>query len=164
MHDRDETGIMAMIFIIAAALTFFPSLGLLVAAVPRSFGPWGLLCLMIAPGPVVLVALRFYRAILPLAVATMSEHKLLHEQRRHFEEKKSGPMRWIGLLTSFAAIGIGAGSLAAGRLSGDKVELGLAPIGSIGMGVFAILLSRSDAFEESTTGGLALLAGREEGL
>jgi acyl-[acyl-carrier-protein]-phospholipid O-acyltransferase/long-chain-fatty-acid--[acyl-carrier-protein] ligase len=51
--------------------------------------------------------------------------------------------RWTGILTTFAAVGIAAGSLAAGRLSGDKVELGLAPIGSIGMGVFAILLSRS---------------------
>src|SRR4029077_18858969 len=50
---------------------------------------------------------------------------------------------WVGVLTTFAAIGIGIGSRAAGRLSGDKVELGLAPIGSIGMGVFAILLSRS---------------------
>src|SRR4029077_14712520 len=50
---------------------------------------------------------------------------------------------WVGLLTAFAAIGIGAGSMAAGRLSGDKVELGLAPGGSIGMGVFAILLSQS---------------------
>jgi len=50
--------------------------------------------------------------------------------------------RWVGILTTFAAVGIAAGSLAAGRLSGDKVELGLAPIGSIGMGVFAILLSR----------------------
>ena len=52
---------------------------------------------------------------------------------------------WVGVLTAFAAIGIGAGSLAAGRLSGDKVELGLAPIGAIGMGVFAIALSRSGA-------------------
>src|SRR6266850_6715482 len=51
--------------------------------------------------------------------------------------------RWTGVLTTFAAIGIAIGSLAAGRLSGDKVELGLAPIGSIGMGVFAVLLSRS---------------------
>jgi acyl-[acyl-carrier-protein]-phospholipid O-acyltransferase/long-chain-fatty-acid--[acyl-carrier-protein] ligase len=50
--------------------------------------------------------------------------------------------RWIGLLTACAAVGIGLGSLVAGRLSGDKVELGLAPIGSIGMGVFAIVLSR----------------------
>jgi len=50
---------------------------------------------------------------------------------------------WVGVLTTFAAVGIGAGSLAAGRLSGDKVELGLAPIGSIGMGVFALFLARS---------------------
>jgi acyl-[acyl-carrier-protein]-phospholipid O-acyltransferase/long-chain-fatty-acid--[acyl-carrier-protein] ligase len=50
---------------------------------------------------------------------------------------------WVGVLTAFAAIGIGAGSLLAGRLSGDKVELGLAPIGSIGMGLFAIALARS---------------------
>jgi acyl-[acyl-carrier-protein]-phospholipid O-acyltransferase/long-chain-fatty-acid--[acyl-carrier-protein] ligase len=50
---------------------------------------------------------------------------------------------WVGVLTAFAAIGIGAGSLAAGRLSGDKVELGLAPIGAIGMGVFAIALANS---------------------
>src|SRR5213079_622406 len=54
---------------------------------------------------------------------------------------------WVGVLTTFAAIGIGIGSLAAGRLSGDKVELGLAPIGAIGMGIFAIALGRSgDSF------------------
>jgi acyl-[acyl-carrier-protein]-phospholipid O-acyltransferase / long-chain-fatty-acid--[acyl-carrier-protein] ligase len=51
--------------------------------------------------------------------------------------------RWVGVLTTFTAIGIAAGSMAAGRLSGDKVELGLAPIGSLGMGAFAILLARS---------------------
>jgi acyl-[acyl-carrier-protein]-phospholipid O-acyltransferase/long-chain-fatty-acid--[acyl-carrier-protein] ligase len=50
---------------------------------------------------------------------------------------------WVGVLTTFAAIGIGAGSMAAGRLSGDKVELGLAPIGAIGMGVFAVALAYS---------------------
>jgi acyl-[acyl-carrier-protein]-phospholipid O-acyltransferase/long-chain-fatty-acid--[acyl-carrier-protein] ligase len=50
---------------------------------------------------------------------------------------------WTGVLTTFAALGIAAGSLAAGRLSGDKVELGLAPIGSLGMGFFAVLLSQS---------------------
>jgi acyl-[acyl-carrier-protein]-phospholipid O-acyltransferase/long-chain-fatty-acid--[acyl-carrier-protein] ligase len=51
--------------------------------------------------------------------------------------------RWVGVLTVCSAIGIAAGSVAAGRLSGDKVELGLAPVGSIGMGVFALLLARS---------------------
>ena len=37
----------------------------------------------------------------------------------------------IGLLGTFLAVGIGAGSLAAGRLSGDKIELGLVPLGSV---------------------------------
>ena len=48
--------------------------------------------------------------------------------------------RWVARLGAFLAIGIGTGSLAAGRLSGDKVELGLVPLGSIGMGVFSFLL------------------------
>ncbi len=43
-------------------------------------------------------------------------------------------------LYTFLAIGIGAGSLLAGRLSGDKIELGLVPLGSIGLGVFSLLL------------------------
>ena len=46
----------------------------------------------------------------------------------------------IGLLWTFAAVGIGVGSLAAGRLSGDKIELGLVPLGSVGMGTFSVLL------------------------
>jgi acyl-[acyl-carrier-protein]-phospholipid O-acyltransferase/long-chain-fatty-acid--[acyl-carrier-protein] ligase len=46
----------------------------------------------------------------------------------------------IALLGAFAAIGIGVGSLAAGRLSGDKIELGLVPLGSIGMGMFSVML------------------------
>jgi acyl-[acyl-carrier-protein]-phospholipid O-acyltransferase/long-chain-fatty-acid--[acyl-carrier-protein] ligase len=46
----------------------------------------------------------------------------------------------IGLLWTSAAIGIGLGSLAAGRLSGDKIELGLVPLGSVGMGGFSVLL------------------------
>ncbi|HWO43911.1 MAG TPA: MFS transporter, partial [Candidatus Eisenbacteria bacterium] len=46
----------------------------------------------------------------------------------------------IGLLGTFLAIGIGAGSLAAGRLSGDKIELGLVPLGSVAMGAFPTLL------------------------
>jgi acyl-[acyl-carrier-protein]-phospholipid O-acyltransferase/long-chain-fatty-acid--[acyl-carrier-protein] ligase len=43
-------------------------------------------------------------------------------------------------LYTWLAIGIGTGSLAAGRLSGDKIELGLVPIGSFGMGVFSLAL------------------------
>ncbi len=43
-------------------------------------------------------------------------------------------------LYTFLAIGIGTGSLAAGRWSGDRIELGLVPLGAIGLGVFTLLL------------------------
>jgi acyl-[acyl-carrier-protein]-phospholipid O-acyltransferase / long-chain-fatty-acid--[acyl-carrier-protein] ligase len=62
-----------------------------------------------------------------------------------------------GFLTTFAAIGIGAGSMAAGRLSGDKVELGLVPIGSVGMGLFAIFLSQSAHSFALAAGNLVLI-------
>ena len=49
----------------------------------------------------------------------------------------------VGLLGTFLALGIGAGSLTAGRLSGQKVELGLVPLGAFGMGTSTLLLSIS---------------------
>ena len=60
-----------------------------------------------------------------------------------------------GLLQAAIAVGIGVGSLAAGRLSGPKVEPGLVPLGSIGMGLGALLLSVST---ESSAMSLAALA------
>src|SRR5262249_43436996 len=41
------------------------------------------------------------------------------------------------------ALGVGLGSAVLGRLSGDRVELGLVPLGSIGIGVSALLLAWS---------------------
>src|SRR5262249_30673627 len=49
----------------------------------------------------------------------------------------------ISWLLTALAVGIGTGSLVAGRLSGDKVELGLVPIGSIGMGICSFWLALS---------------------
>jgi acyl-[acyl-carrier-protein]-phospholipid O-acyltransferase/long-chain-fatty-acid--[acyl-carrier-protein] ligase len=46
--------------------------------------------------------------------------------------------RLVGLLMTCLSLGIGAGSMLAGRLSGDKVEIGLVPLGSIFMGVFSL--------------------------
>ena len=45
------------------------------------------------------------------------------------------------LLGAVIAIGIAIGSLAAGRLSGHKVELGLVPIGAVGMGLGSFVLA-----------------------
>ncbi len=51
--------------------------------------------------------------------------------------------KWIGLLVAFLATGIGAGGVLAGRLSGDRIEPGLVPLGSLCMGAFSIVLSYS---------------------
>ncbi len=50
---------------------------------------------------------------------------------------------WIGILVTALACGIGLGSLAAGRLSRDRVELGIVPLGAAGIGLFSILLAFS---------------------
>ncbi len=50
------------------------------------------------------------------------------------------------LLETFLAVGIGVGSLIAGKLSGDKVELGLVPLGSLGMGAGAIGIWASGSY------------------
>jgi acyl-[acyl-carrier-protein]-phospholipid O-acyltransferase/long-chain-fatty-acid--[acyl-carrier-protein] ligase len=47
----------------------------------------------------------------------------------------------IGLLNVALALGIGLGSLAAGYLSGGKIEYGLVPFGAFGLSVFSALLA-----------------------
>jgi acyl-[acyl-carrier-protein]-phospholipid O-acyltransferase / long-chain-fatty-acid--[acyl-carrier-protein] ligase len=49
----------------------------------------------------------------------------------------------VGLLITALAVGIGVGSMLAGRLSGNKVELGLVPLGAFLMGIFCIVLYAS---------------------
>ncbi|MDE3166706.1 MAG: MFS transporter, partial [Acidobacteriota bacterium] len=61
----------------------------------------------------------------------------------------------VSFLWAFLAIGIGAGNLLAGRLSGDKVELGLVPLGAGGMGVFSLALA---AFGRSLPAAAILVA------
>jgi acyl-[acyl-carrier-protein]-phospholipid O-acyltransferase/long-chain-fatty-acid--[acyl-carrier-protein] ligase len=54
-------------------------------------------------------------------------------------------------LWAAVAIGIGVGSVIAGRLSGAKVELGLVPIGSVGIGVTALFLVTAHSFAGALT-------------
>ncbi len=63
----------------------------------------------------------------------------------------------VGLMVTCLAIGIGAGSMLAGRLSGDKVELGLVPLGSIFMGLSAIFVSAASGSYTLELIALALL-------
>jgi acyl-[acyl-carrier-protein]-phospholipid O-acyltransferase/long-chain-fatty-acid--[acyl-carrier-protein] ligase len=69
----------------------------------------------------------------------------------------------IGLMVTCLAVGIGAGSLLAGKLSGDKVELGLVPLGSILMGFSCLALHAAQSSYEWSVFALAFL-GLSSGL
>jgi acyl-[acyl-carrier-protein]-phospholipid O-acyltransferase / long-chain-fatty-acid--[acyl-carrier-protein] ligase len=62
-----------------------------------------------------------------------------------------------GFLQAAVAIGIGVGSLAAGFLSGGKIEYGLIPLGSIGMTFFGLCLAIRGLSFEAVLVLLALL-------
>jgi acyl-[acyl-carrier-protein]-phospholipid O-acyltransferase/long-chain-fatty-acid--[acyl-carrier-protein] ligase len=63
----------------------------------------------------------------------------------------------VGLMVTSLAVGIGAGSLLAGRLSGSKVELGLVPLGSLFLSVFCVVLFLVKGSYILTVATLALL-------
>ncbi len=69
----------------------------------------------------------------------------------------------IGLMVTCLAVGIGVGSMLAGRLSGDKVELGLVPLGSILMAFFSVVLYASKGSYLASVIALACL-GLSSGL
>jgi acyl-[acyl-carrier-protein]-phospholipid O-acyltransferase/long-chain-fatty-acid--[acyl-carrier-protein] ligase len=47
----------------------------------------------------------------------------------------------IGMLQAGLALGIGLGSVAAGYMSGGRIEMGLIPIGAVGLALFSMLLA-----------------------
>ncbi|SPE22355.1 AMP-dependent synthetase and ligase [Candidatus Sulfopaludibacter sp. SbA3] len=61
----------------------------------------------------------------------------------------------IGLMVTCLSLGIGAGSMLCGRLSGDKVEIGLVPLGGTFIGVFCIAMGLVNG---SYVGALVVLA------
>jgi acyl-[acyl-carrier-protein]-phospholipid O-acyltransferase/long-chain-fatty-acid--[acyl-carrier-protein] ligase len=69
----------------------------------------------------------------------------------------------IGLMVTCLAVGIGAGSLLAGKWSGDKVELGLVPLGSLFMGLSCLSLHAAGSSYGWSVAALALL-GLSSGL
>src|ERR1700691_3582776 len=72
--------------------------------------------------------LFFLAALLQLGIVIYG-HDVLRIDERH-----------ITYLQASVAIGIGLGSVAAGYLSGGKIEYGLIPLGAVGMTVFGALL------------------------
>jgi len=81
---------------------------------------------------------------------------LFGHQTLHIGEAK------VGLLVAAMAIGIGLGSLMAGRWSGDGIELGLVPVGTALMGVATMALGYSSSYWTSM--GLLSVVGFAGGL
>lgn len=63
----------------------------------------------------------------------------------------------LGLLQAAMALGIGAGSYAAGRLSREQVELGLVPVGAAGLTLSSAALAFCSRSPEASAAGLAAL-------
>jgi acyl-[acyl-carrier-protein]-phospholipid O-acyltransferase / long-chain-fatty-acid--[acyl-carrier-protein] ligase len=63
----------------------------------------------------------------------------------------------IGFLNVALALGIGLGSVAAGYLSGGKIEYGLVPLGAFGLSLFSALLAWPQAGLKTSIALLALL-------
>jgi len=144
---KERLGLMGFVLIIIAIAGFVSSLG--ITRVPRSGGrkplrlnPWA----EIGSGirrlygdrtlwlTVVGIAyFWFLGALLQMDIILLGKEVMTLDDFR------------IGILLTFLAAGIGIGSLVAGRLSGDKVELGLVPLGSIGMAILSLLFASSTA-------------------
>ena len=52
----------------------------------------------------------------------------------------------VGFLVTALAAGIGLGSVLAGAISGDHIELGLAPVGALLMGVFSVFFGLTTGY------------------
>jgi acyl-[acyl-carrier-protein]-phospholipid O-acyltransferase/long-chain-fatty-acid--[acyl-carrier-protein] ligase len=89
--------------------------------------------------------LWFLAALLQLTIVMFGKFVLLVDERH------------ISYLQIALSIGIGAGSLAAGYLSGGKIEYGLIPLGAVGMTVFGGMLYWYGHSMQSSAIVLALL-------
>ena len=49
----------------------------------------------------VVASLRFYRAVRPVVVGALGDREFLEEQRRHFAQTSSGPMKSIGGVSTY---------------------------------------------------------------
>jgi acyl-[acyl-carrier-protein]-phospholipid O-acyltransferase/long-chain-fatty-acid--[acyl-carrier-protein] ligase len=76
----------------------------------------------------------FVGALFQMALL-LASREVLHVSEAH-----------VGFLVTALAAGIGVGSIVAGAISGDQIELGLVPAGSALMGCFAILLGITTSY------------------
>ena len=70
----------------------------------------------------------------------------------------NGDQTIVTLLLALFSVGIATGSLLCERLSGHKIELGLVPLGSIGLTLFGIDLFFAHSVSETTIGFMEFIA------
>ncbi|HEV3204641.1 MAG TPA: MFS transporter, partial [Gemmataceae bacterium] len=112
---------------------------------------WDNLRLMLKSRPLALSVLGI--AFFTFMVAFMRSTMYMHGETRN--------PRWSELQTSMVvamvALGVGMGSPLAGFLSGGKVELGLVPLGAVGMIVATIVAAGAIFFTPGLIGALVLI-------
>ena len=156
---KDQLPLIALLMIAVAVAGYYASLG-----IPRVAASGAVKLLRLNPFSEILDGLRRLRADRPLWLTVVGisyfwflgalvninilsfGKELLHLDEFH-----------IGLLATYLAVGIGLGSLAAGRLSGDHIELGLVPLGSILMGLCLALVAWSAPSYGQTATAFVLL-------
>jgi acyl-[acyl-carrier-protein]-phospholipid O-acyltransferase / long-chain-fatty-acid--[acyl-carrier-protein] ligase len=156
---RDEQWLSGIILIALAVFGFFTSLGIsrVPAANPRrKFSAnfpgevWAQIRIWRKDRPLFLAAVgntyfNFLGALLLLNLFFYGADVL------HVDETK------IGFLNVALALGIGFGSVAAGYLSGGKIEYGLVPLGALGLSVFCASLVQNHLSVNAALVRLALL-------
>jgi AcrR family transcriptional regulator len=119
--------------------TRFPGFLELVASLPERAGTGSVRANLEELGA---SALAFYRAVLPLIVGLFSDHKLVLQQREHFRQRQTGPLRVLDSLVAYLRAEQGQG-----RVSPDvsPEHLARALLGSLFLQAFLEELLGADA-------------------
>ena len=141
---KAQIDVIAMVMMVLAVVGSLCTLGIARVPEPAHKSPfqWSLLWSEVVEGTKVLRAdRRLWLTTIGIAYfwfqGVLYQLALLKLGKEVMHLNESG----ISLLGGALAIGIGVGSMLAGRWSGDKVELGLVPLGSLGMGVASLLVA-----------------------
>ena len=142
---RERTWLIGCLLTVVALIGFAASFGISKVPAPRSRKPFSL-----NPWSEIFEGFRYLRRDKPLWLTVLGISyfwmlgALLQLDIVLFaRDLLQVTEEWSARLITFLGVGIALGSMAAGRLSGDKVELGLTPLGSIGMGFAGLWLASS---------------------
>ena len=160
---RERTWLIGCLLTVVALIGFAASFGISKVPAPRSRKPFSL-----NPWSEIFEGFRYLRRDKPLWLTVLGISyfwmlgALLQLDIILFaRDLLQVTEEWSARLITFLGVGIALGSMAAGRLSGDKVELGLTPLGSIGMGFAGLWLASSGDSYTSAAVSMGLVSRPE---